>query len=499
MKIIISNNINKIHEIQTEALGVGIFSDEDLINNSELIKNINNSTIIEIIKNDFHANIGNIIFLYNINNSLAKRIVLVGLGEKSKFDINNYMTAEESLAKTCISHNIKEYCSALITRLDVNKIDKEIAARNAIISIKNTTYKYTEEISNFNKKNKKISQFTIITNKHDQKEIENGAYEGEYIASGILLSRKLADLPSNICTPSYLAETAKKLANEFESITVNIMDHDQVHELGMGAFTSVAKGSKEPLKFIEIKYTSNKKNNKAPIVIIGKGITFDSGGISLKPSNSMHEMKYDMCGASSVLGIFKAISKLKISRDIIGLIPTCENMPSGNSNKPGDVVTSMSGKTIEIINTDAEGRLILCDALTYAEKFNPDIVIDIATLTGACVIALGSVYTGLFSNNDKLAEEIIKSGESSKDLVWRMPINSSYFDLLKSNFADLSNTGGPYAGAITAGCFLSKFAESYKWAHLDIAGTAWKKNNKGATGRPVSLITKFLIDIDNAN
>ncbi|WP_041862204.1 leucyl aminopeptidase [Candidatus Kinetoplastidibacterium stringomonadis] len=498
MEIIISNNINKIHEIKTEVLGIGVFSDENLINSSELIKNINNSLSIEIIRNDFQTNIGKTIVLYNINNVLAKRIILVGLGEKSKFDINNYIAAEKSLAKTCISHNIKEYCSALITRLEEN-IDKESAARNAVISIENTTYRYIKRISDFDKKIQIINQLTIITNEYDQKKIKNGAHEGKCVANGISLSRKLSDLPSNICTPSYLADTAKKLADEFESIEVNIMDHDQVQGLGMGAFISVAKGSKEPLKFIEIKYNNNEKNNKSPIVIIGKGITFDSGGISLKPSNSMHEMKYDMCGASSVLGIFKAIAKLNIDRNIIGLIPTCENMPSGNSNKPGDVITSMSGKTIEIINTDAEGRLILCDALTYAKKFNPEIVIDIATLTGACVVALGSIYTGLFSNNDELARKIINAGQSSKDLVWRMPINSSYLGLLKSNFADLSNTGGPSAGAITAGCFLSEFAESYKWAHLDIAGTAWKKNNKGATGRPISLITKFLIDIDNAN
>ncbi|AGF49153.1 leucyl aminopeptidase [Candidatus Kinetoplastidibacterium galati] len=498
MEIIISNNINKIHEIKTEALGIGVFSDEDLTSMPEIIRNIDNNIVIEIIKNDFQADIGKNIVLYNLNNKLVKRIILVGLGEKSKFDIDNYTIAEESLAKTCISNNIKEYCSALITRLSVS--DKAIAARNSVISIKNTTYRYMDEINLCNKKIEKITNFNIITNKHDQKEIKNGAYEGQCIADGILLSRKLSDLPSNICTPSFLAETAKKLADEFESITVNIMDHDQVCELGMGAFTSVAKGSKEPLKFIEIQYNSGKKNSKpAPIVLIGKGITFDSGGISLKPSNSMHEMKYDMCGASSVLGVLRAIAKLNIDHNVIGLIPTCENMPSGNSNKPGDVVTSMSGKTIEIINTDAEGRLILCDALTYAKRFNPDIVIDIATLTGACVVALGSIYTGLFSNNDELAAKIINAGESSRDPVWRMPLDKSYLDLLKSNFADLSNTGGPSAGAITAGCFLSEFAEHYKWAHLDIAGTAWKKNNEGATGRPVSLITKFLIDTNNAN
>ncbi|AFZ83755.1 leucyl aminopeptidase [Candidatus Kinetoplastibacterium blastocrithidii TCC012E] len=496
MEINISNNINKIHEIQTEAISIGIFSDEDLINSSEITRKIDSDTIINLIKNDFQANIGQIIVLYNINNILAKRIILVGLGKKTKFSVDNYIRAEETLVKTCISHNISEYCSALIMRLDTN-ICKKTAIRNAVISIKNATYKYTETISE--KENKKIRCFTIVTNEKDQEKIKNGADEGNYIANGISLSRKLADLPSNICTPSHIAKTAKELADEFDSISVNIMDYEQVYKLGMRAFISVAKGSKEPLKFIEIMYKSNKKNNKDPIVIIGKGITFDSGGISLKPSNSMHEMKYDMCGASTVIGLFKVIPQLKIDRDIIGLIPACENMPSGNSNKPGDVVSSMSGKTIEIINTDAEGRLILCDALTYAKKFNPDLVIDIATLTGACVIALGNVYTGLFSNNDEIAKKIIRAGKSSKDPVWRMPVDISYLDLLKSNFADLSNTGGASAGAITAACFLSEFAETYKWAHLDIAGTAWKKNNKGSTGRPIPLLVNFLIDINNGN
>ena len=302
-----------------------------------------------------------------------------------------------------------------------------------------------------------------------------------------------------------MGETARKLGREFKQLKVEVLDEKKIQALGMGSFLSVARGSDEPPRFIVMHYQgkaassrtskTTKAGSSGPTVLVGKGITFDSGGISIKPAATMDEMKFDMCGAASVLGSMRALCEMQYAGDVVGLIPACENLPSGRANKPGDVVTSMSGQTIEILNTDAEGRLILCDALTYAERFKPAAVIDIATLTGACVVALGHVNTGLFSPDDALADALISAGRQSMDPVWRMPLDDAYQDQLKSNFADMANIGGPPAGAVTAACFLSRFAKAYTWAHLDIAGTAWKGGKeKGATGRPVPLLMQYLIN-----
>jgi leucyl aminopeptidase len=317
------------------------------------------------------------------------------------------------------------------------------------------------------------------------------------MANGLDLSKTLGNLPPNICTPTYLANTAKQLAKEYK-LNVEVLDRKQLEALKMGSFLSVTQGSEQPPKFIVLKHMGGKAKD-APVVLVGKGITFDTGGISLKPGSGMDEMKYDMCGAGSVLGTFRAIAEMQLKLNVIGVIPTCENMPSGRATRPGDIVTSMSGQTIEILNTDAEGRLILCDALTYVERFKPAAVVDIATLTGACVTALGHHNTGLFTRHDQahdaLANELITAGKASNDTAWRMPIEDAYQEQLKSNFADIANIGGPPGGSITAACFLERFTRKYTWAHLDIAGTAWKSGAaKGATGRPVPLLTTFLIE-----
>ncbi|MBL8459858.1 MAG: leucyl aminopeptidase, partial [Zoogloea sp.] len=276
-------------------------------------------------------------------------------------------------------------------------------------------------------------------------------------------------------------------------IKVEILERADMEKLGMGSLLSVAQGSHEPPKFIILNYKGGKPKDK-PVVLVGKGITFDTGGISLKPGEGMDEMKYDMCGAASVLGTFKAIARMELPLNVVGLIPTTENMPGGSAIKPGDIVTSMSGQTIEILNTDAEGRLILCDALTYAERFDPVAVVDIATLTGACIIALGNLTSGLLANDDPLAAELLSAGQAAGDKAWQLPLWDEYQDMLKSNFADIPNIGSKGAGTITAACFLARFTKAYKWAHLDIAGTAWKSGaDKGATGRPVPLLTRFLI------
>jgi leucyl aminopeptidase len=311
------------------------------------------------------------------------------------------------------------------------------------------------------------------------------------IVAGMTLTRTLGDMPSNICTPTYLAQTAQDLAQEF-GLDCEILEEADMAKLGMGSLLSVSKGSIEPPKLISLHYKNN--GDAQPIVLVGKGVTFDSGGISLKPGAGMDEMKYDMCGAASVLGTMYAIAQMQLKVNLTIVVPAVENMPAHNASKPGDVVQSMSGKTIEILNTDAEGRMILCDALTYVEKFNPALVIDTATLTGAVIMALGKHHSGLMSNDDALAKDLITAGKISQDTVWQLPLDDEYDELLKSNFADMANIGGREAGSVTAGCFLARYTKNYRWAHLDIAGTAWiSGKNKGATGRPVPLLTQFIL------
>jgi len=301
-------------------------------------------------------------------------------------------------------------------------------------------------------------------------------------------------MPGNICNPPFLADHAEKFAQQFSSITTNILDEAELEKMGAGAFVAVSQGSDVPGKLIVMEYQGGTVEDK-PIVLVGKGVTFDSGGISLKPGAQMDEMKYDMGGSASVFGTLRAAAELKLPLNIVCIIASAENMPSGKAARPGDIVTSLSGKTIEILNTDAEGRLVLCDALTYAERFNPELIIDIATLTGAVIIGLGHHASGLMSNHNPLAHELLNAGEKANDRAWRLPIWEEYHDDLKSNFADFANLGDRAGGAITAACFLAKFMRKYQWAHLDIAGTAWRSGkNKGATGRPVALLTQFLLD-----
>ncbi len=311
-------------------------------------------------------------------------------------------------------------------------------------------------------------------------------------ANGVDLAKDLGNLPANVCTPTYLAEIAQKLGREFE-LKVEVLSERQMQALKMGLLLSVARGSEEPPKLIVVQY-QGASNGQAPVALVGKGITFDTGGISLKPSAEMDEMKYDMCGAASVLGTLRAIAEMKLTINVVGVIAAAENMPSGRATKPGDIVTSMSGQTIEVLNTDAEGRLVLADALTYVQRFEPRTVVDMATLTGACVIALGHYHSGLFTRQDALAAELLDAGHDASDTCWRMPLDDAYQEQLKSPFADVANIGGRPAGSITAACFLSRFATGYDWAHLDIAGTAWKSGaHKGSSGRPVPLLTSFLV------
>jgi leucyl aminopeptidase len=337
-----------------------------------------------------------------------------------------------------------------------------------------------------------LARFSLVCEKAEAREVQRGLARGSAVAEGVMLARELANLPANHCTPSFLGDTAKKLGRT-HGLKVEVLDRRAIEKLGMGSFLAVAQGSHQEPRFIVVRYEGAARTTR-PVVLVGKGITFDTGGISIKPAAEMDEMKYDMGGAASVLGTLRAVAQLQPKVNVVGLIPSCENMPGGQAVKPGDVVTSLSGQTIEILNTDAEGRLILCDALTYAERFKPAAVVDVATLTGACVVALGHHNSGLFTADDELADQLLAASRDALDPLWRMPLDEEYDEALKSNFADMANVGPRAGGAITAAMFLRRFTGKYRWAHVDIAGTAWKSGaQKGATGRPVSLLTHFVL------
>jgi leucyl aminopeptidase len=364
-------------------------------------------------------------------------------------------------------------------------------AEAAVVAVADATYLYTHTKPSATPV-WMPSAVTLYCEKGDQKAVQQGLRQGEAVAAGMTLAREFGNRPGNVCTPTWLGQQAKKLGKQFD-LQVDVLDRKEIEKLGMGSFLAVAQGSEEPPRFIVARYDGAAKS-QAPVVLVGKGITFDTGGISLKPGAEMDEMKFDMCGAASVLGTLAAVASLKARVNLVVLVPTCDNMPSGRAVKPGDVVTSMSGQTVEILNTDAEGRLILCDALTYAERFKPAVVVDVATLTGACVVALGHHHSGLFSADDAVAARMLAASQTALDPCWRMPLDEEYDEALKSNFADMANVGGRPGGAITAAMFLRRYTAKYPWAHLDIAGTAWKSgSHKGATGRPVGLLTHFVL------
>ena len=403
-------------------------------------------------------------------------------------------------AQAAIVDYLKEssLSEGVITLLSENQpINSLEAARFAARAATLATYEYTATFSD-KPTTFAIKKLVFTTNKDTDKETMLGLAQGQAIANGMNFTRELGNLPSNICTPTYLGQQAKALAKSYKTISADVLEKKQIEALKMGSFLSVAAGSNQEPRFIVLQYQpeSKKHAKQKPIVLVGKGVTFDTGGISLKPGLNMDEMKYDMCGAATVFGVIKTVAELELNRPVVALVPATENMPSGHATKPGDIVTSMSGQTIEILNTDAEGRLILCDALTYAERFNPEAVIDVATLTGAIIVSLGHIHTGLFANNDGLAEELLAAGKAAQDTAWLMPLGEAYSERLKSNFADMANiASSPAGGSITAASFLAKFTQKYSWAHLDIAGTAWTSGaNKGASGRPVPLLVEFLLN-----
>lgn len=428
---------------------------------------------------DFSAEAGKQLHLYQVANVAARRVLLLGVGQGSARELRNALLGTAPYLKGEGVRHAVLCLSALGEQADV---------AGAVQSLDEACYQYQLTKS----KAKPIALQKITVGVPDKRKASDAFAQGQAIALGQQLAREWGNRPANHATPTALAKAAQELAKA-PQMNCRIHGPKEVAKLGMHAFMAVAQGSKEPLQFIELHYQGAGKE-QAPVVLVGKGITFDTGGISLKPAAAMDEMKFDMCGAASVLGVFRALAELQPRINVVGLIPACENMPDGGAVKPGDVVTSMDGQTIEILNTDAEGRLVLCDALTYAQRFEPSALIDIATLTGACVIALGGVRSGMYASCDELAQQLQQAGESAQDLCWRMPLDEEYGEGLKSNFADMGNVAGRAAGSITAAKFLQRFVGKSRWAHLDIAGTAWKEGNaKGATGRPVGLLVHYLL------
>jgi leucyl aminopeptidase len=425
----------------------------------------------------------------------AERLLLVGLGAKKGYGRKAYRRAVAAATQWLAKGGAGDAVSYLAAE-PVPGLETYYAARQALESVESALYRIPDLKTGRKPPRPKLARFGIAVAKAELEAARRGIRDGRGIAAGMALTRDLANLPANVCTPTYLAGRARQLAREHRGIRARVLDVRAIRRLKMGSFLSVTRGSDEPPRLLVLEYRGGRQG-AAPVALVGKGITFDTGGISLKQPPGMDEMKFDMTGAASVFGALKALATIGAAVNVVGIVPTCENMPSGRATKPGDIVRSMSGKTIEVLNTDAEGRLILCDGISYARRFKPRAVVDIATLTGACVVALGGHYCGLFSPDEKLAAALAAAGERADDRAWRMPVAEEYAELLKSNFADLANVAGREGGAITAACFLWKFTDGLRWAHLDIAGTAYLTGSqKGSTGRPVPLLVDWLLHKD---
>jgi len=471
----------------------GVFESRKFTLPAELLDNASDGYISEIVRRgDMEGKAGTTLLLQKVPGTLSERVLLVGLGKEKDFREKEFCNAVRTAVKTLNETGAFD-ASIFLTELAVKKRSVAWRIRQTAMIALDATYKFDQFKSKKDEVRRPLRKLTLGVERRNELALsEEALNQGIAIAQGMALAKTLGNLPPNICHPSYLAEQAQAMAAEFK-LGCEILDTADMEKLGMHSLLSVARGAHQPPKLIVLSYKGAKASEK-PIVLVGKGVTFDTGGISLKPAAEMDEMKYDMCGAAGVLGTMQAVARMQLPINLTVIVPATENMPGGNASRPGDIVTSMSGQTIEILNTDAEGRLILCDALTYAERFEPDTVIDVATLTGACVVALGGVASGLFANKDSLAHELLDAGNEAHDRAWHMPLWDDYQELLKSPFADMGNIGGRWGGAITAACFLSRFTKKYDWAHLDIAGTAWKSGaEKGATGRPVPLLTHYLM------
>ena len=478
---------------RTGCVVAGVFENRKLSLAAELLDNASGGFIQEILKRgDIDGKTGSTLMLYRVPGTVCDRVLLVGLGKEKTFREKEYSRAIRAAVKALNDSHIADAC-LFLSEQPVRKRDTAWRIRQAACVASDAAYRFDQFKSKQDEARNGLRRLVLIVDRRNElPAAEEALQQGLAIAAGCALARDLGNMPPNICHPTYLADEARRLATEFQ-LDCEILEQADMEALGMHSLLAVARGSVQPPKLIVLHYRGAAAGQK-PVVLVGKGITFDTGGISLKPGAEMDEMKYDMCGAASVLGTLRAVAGMRLPVNLTVIVPATENMPDGNASRPGDIVTSMSGQTIEILNTDAEGRLILCDALTYSQRFEPETIIDVATLTGACVVALGHVATGLFANDEQLARELLEAGEEADDRAWQLPLWEDYQDLLKSSFADMANIGGRWGGAITAACFLARFTKEQSWAHLDIAGTAWKSgSDKGATGRPVPLLVQYLM------
>lgn len=472
---------------------VGVFESRKLSDSAKILDKITNGYIKNVLAlGDMDGKANTSLLLHKVPETQFKRILLIGLGKEQEFKEKSFVAAMNTVMRS-LQKTATTDVTLYLSDFSVKQRPNEWKIVQTVIAAINSSYRFNQLKSKPENDQGNLRKVVLCIS--DQAELaicKTAMQQGIAIANGMNLTKDLGNLAANICTPTYLAKQAKDLAKTHK-MKASVLEEKDMEKLGMGALLAVAQGSEQPAKLIVLEYHGSDKKED-PIVLVGKGVTFDTGGISIKPAAEMDEMKFDMSGAASVLGTLHAVAEMKLPVNVVGIIPATENMPSGKATKPGDVITSMSGQTIEILNTDAEGRLILCDALTYAERYKPKAVIDIATLTGACVIALGNFTTGVMSNDEELTAQLLSAGEQIGDRAWQLPLWDEYQDLLKSNFADIANIGGRAAGTITAACFLSRFTKKYHWAHLDIAGTAWKSGQeKGSTGRPVPLLTQYLI------
>lgn len=484
---------NAIQALKTDNLCIALYENQTLCEQGQALDKLLEGQLSQSISQfDIDSDLGKSFFL-PLHNEHRNSIILLGMGDKTKLTRSKLSKAFSALAGQVKNAKLKTLTCLLESVTENTGISQAQIVNSLVRSISDSQYIFDQY------KSKKVPAVTLETiniasNKTDHEQLSEICLIAQAQAKGMATTRTLGNLPGNVCTPSYLAEQAQALANSSNKIEVKILEEADMEALNMGAFLSVSKGSSEPGKMIILEYKGGKKDD-APHMLVGKGITFDTGGISLKPGPQMDEMKYDMCGAASVIGTMTAIAEIQPEMNIVCIIAAAENMPAGNASKPGDIVTASSGLSIEILNTDAEGRLVLCDALTYANNYKPASVIDIATLTGACIVALGHSTSAVMGNDDALVNDILTAGKEADDQAWQLPIWDEYQELIESPFADIQNIGGKGAGSITAACFLSRFTKDYKWAHLDIAGTAWVSGgkDKGATGRPVPLLLNYLL------
>ncbi|WP_448211878.1 leucyl aminopeptidase [Colwellia sp. MEBiC06753] len=475
---------------------VGVFEPRRLSAIAEQLDEISEGYISNLLRRgDLEGKSGQMLLLHHVPNILSERVLLVGCGKERELDERQY---RQIISKTINTLNETGSMEAVcfLSELHVKGRDTYWKVRQAVEATKNCLYSFNSLKTRKEEPRRPLRK--IVFNVPTRRELpigERAIAHGLGVSEGISTCKNVANMPPNICNAGYLAEQAKTLANDYDKVSVDVVGEQEMEALGMGSYLAVGRGSVNESMMSIINYQGG-ETGQAPIVLIGKGLTFDSGGISIKPGEGMDEMKYDMGGAASVLGAMHALAELDLPINVIGILAGCENMPDANAYRPGDILTTMSGQTVEVLNTDAEGRLVLCDVLTYAERFEPEAVIDVATLTGACVVALGKHASGLMSNHNPLAHELLNASDQSGDRAWRLPLWDEYNEQLESPFADFTNLGGRAAGTITAGCFLAKFAKKYHWAHLDIAGTAWNGAGKlkGSTGRPVSMLTQFLLN-----